>query len=53
MQVSGTAGFTRKQTRLARAVREKHQLITKTVNYSQGILKGKYHCTIDLLFVWN
>jgi hypothetical protein len=20
---------------------------------TQGILKGKYHCTIDLLFVWQ
>jgi hypothetical protein len=39
--VSGSAGFARKQIRLDRADREKHQLIAKIVNYSQGILKGE------------
>ncbi len=28
----------------------KHHIITYPVN--QGILKGKYHCTVDLLFDW-
>jgi hypothetical protein len=24
----------------------------KTVEVSQGILRGEYHCTVDLLFDW-
>ncbi len=27
-------------------------LVNRRNNYNQGILKGKYPCTIDLLFDW-